>query len=168
MSSADDMVERLYRAESRALETFARRRLGAAEAGDLVQEAFLNFLLRRRDSAEVERPRSYLYRIAANLIVDRMRRRGRSSKAFAEEVDLENEAASPINHRIAADAMMQASFIQIYLDELPETCRNVYLLHQVKGFTCREISENLDISLRTVNRMMNRAIEGLGVEGDGA
>src|SRR5262245_66656605 len=66
-----------YRRTSRPLWSYVYRVTGhAADADDIVQEAFLR-LLRANVSAIEEERRRYLYRIASNLVVDRWRARKR-------------------------------------------------------------------------------------------
>lgn len=158
MNSVTNAVAALYRDEHRPLTAYVRRRLGGEEADDVVQDAFVN-LLRSGDPARLTQPRSYLYRIASNLIVDHCRKRQRNDGALPNEVDVDSVAAA--DHRDLSDVAMRASFLQLYLRELPETCRTVYLMRQVDGMTCREIADDLDISPRTVNRMMSRAADKL-------
>src|SRR5262245_40332459 len=66
-----------YRRTSRPLWSYVYRVTGhAADADDIVQEAFLR-MLRANVSAIEEERRRYLYRIASNLVVDRWRARKR-------------------------------------------------------------------------------------------
>ena len=158
MNSVSDAIATLYRNEHRPLTAYVRRRLGSEEADDVVQESFVN-LLRSGDLARLMQPRSYLYRIASNLIVDRCRRRRREDDSFSDEADVDTVTAA--DHYVVSDAVMRASFLQMFLRELPETFRTVYLMRRVDGMTCREIADDLDISPRTVNRMISRVADKL-------
>jgi RNA polymerase sigma-70 factor (ECF subfamily) len=109
-------------------------------------------------------PRSYLFQIASNLIVDSYRKRRHREQRLAEDVDFDDAHGARMDHRQAEDAMMRASFVRIQLRDMPEQRRAVYVMHQIEGRTCNEIAERLDISPRTVNRMMNRATEDLGMQ----
>lgn len=155
MNSSDGMLAALYRDQYRPLSAYVRRRLRRGETDDFVQEAFLH-LLRSGDPERLSHPRSYLYQIVSNLIVDSQRKGRHREQRLVEDVDVDNLPLERSDHRQAADAMMRASFVQIKLREMPEKCRAVYLMHQIEGKTCSEIAEQLDISPRTVNRMMNR------------
>ena len=149
-------VAALYRDQYRPLSAFVRRRLRHGEADDVVQEAFLH-LLRSGDPARLARPRSYLYQIASNLIIDLHRKQRRCELRLVEDIDVDSLSGARSDHRHASDAMMQASFVDIQLRKLPAKCRAVYVMHRFEGKTCGEIAEQLDISPRTVNRMMSRA-----------
>src|SRR5678815_927685 len=76
-------VDDLYREHERLLRVVCARMLGdEAEADDIVQETFVR-MLTRPPSGEV---RPWLVKVARNLAIDRMRRRGRTDVAG----DLEN------------------------------------------------------------------------------
>lgn len=158
MSNVSDTVDALFRDEHRPLTAYVRRHIGVEEADDVVQESFIN-LLRSGDPARLMQPRNYLYRIASNLIVDRCRKRRRANDSFLDEVDVDNVAVA--DHRDVSDAAMRTSFLQNCLRELPETCRTVYLMRHLDGMTCREIADDLDISPRTVNRIISRVSDKL-------
>jgi RNA polymerase sigma-70 factor, ECF subfamily len=68
----------VYRRTAPGLRGFVRRSLGAVDATvveDVVQEAYLRLLRSGFESAEPKLERSYLFKIAANLMRDRYRRR---------------------------------------------------------------------------------------------
>lgn len=163
MSNFSGAVAALYRDQYRPLTAYVRRRLRSGEADDVVQEAFLH-LLRSGDPARLAQPRSYLFQIASNLIVDSYRKRRHREQRLAEDVDVDDAYGARMDHRQPEDAMMRASFVRIHLRDMPEQRRAVYVMHQIEGRTCSEIAETLDISTRTVNRMMSRATEDLGVQ----
>jgi len=162
MDSDSGIVAALYRDQYRRLSAYVRRRLRCGEADDVVQEAFLH-LLRSGDPTRLAQPRSYLYQIASNLIADTRRKQRHNEWRLVEDVDVDSLSEARSDHRQVADAMMRVSFVQMRLRELPEKCRTAYLMHQVEGKTCSEIAEQLDISPRTVNRMMSRAADELCV-----
>lgn len=161
MHSADAWMAELFRAHYQPLSAYVKRRMRHVETEDLVQDAFLHFM-RSGDPERLSQPRSYLFKIASNLIVDSHRKRRRREQHILEDVDLDN--LSGVNgHTGAAETAMQASFIKIQLDELSKPCRDVYVMHQIEGKTCHEIATHLAVSPRTVNRMMARAVSKMSV-----
>jgi DNA-directed RNA polymerase specialized sigma24 family protein len=68
MYAANTALAGLYETHARELHGLARRRVGRQEAEEIVQD-YLH-LLQRGSAGTLERPRPYLYRIAANLAVD--------------------------------------------------------------------------------------------------
>jgi RNA polymerase sigma factor (sigma-70 family) len=162
MNSANARVADLFRAHYRPLSAYVKRRLRHGETEDLVQDAFLHFM-RSGDPARLSQPRSYLFRIASNLIVDSQRKQRRREQHILEDVDIDNLSVAQGGHNGPAEAVMQASFVKMQLKELSQPCREVYVMYQIEGKTCHEIATHLAVSPRTVNRMMTRAVDQLSI-----
>ena len=47
------------------------------------------------------------------------------------------------------------------IDELPEKCREIFLMNRFDGLKYREIAEKLEISMKTVETQMSRALKSL-------
>ena len=47
------------------------------------------------------------------------------------------------------------------LDDLPDKCREIFLMNRFDGLKYREIAEKLDISIKTVETQMSRALKTL-------
>ncbi|MCK5701208.1 MAG: sigma-70 family RNA polymerase sigma factor, partial [Cyclobacteriaceae bacterium] len=47
------------------------------------------------------------------------------------------------------------------LESLPEKCREIFLMNRFDGLKYREIAEKLDISIKTVETQMSRALKTL-------
>jgi RNA polymerase sigma factor (sigma-70 family) len=159
MSVSDKMFSELFRTHNRELSSFARRRIGRQEAEDIVQDTFLRLLGEEGHAGTFEHPRSYLFRVASNLIVDARRKaRVRSDNHF-DGVDfdylLDNVNEKPSNHAL------EILFFKRCLAALPPLSRSVFLLHRLYGLTYPEIAARLNVSLRTVNRRMIKASEVL-------
>jgi RNA polymerase sigma-70 factor (ECF subfamily) len=162
-ANSSKMIEALYRDHYRSLSVYVRRRLGFGDVDDTVQEIFVN-LLRSGEVERLSRPRSYLYRIASNLIVDQQRRRSRVDDQTIYGVDFDSIPHTPNDPCLASEAVARSSLFQIRLADLPEACRSAYLMHHLEGMTCREIAARLEISPRTVNRLIRQALDELGME----
>ncbi len=75
-----------YRRTSRSLWSYVYRVTGnAADADDIVQDAFCR-LLRGGPDTDEEQRRRYLFRIASNLVVDRWRRQERAADVARRHV----------------------------------------------------------------------------------
>lgn len=158
MSVSDKLITDLFRSHSRDLSKFARRRVGFQEAEDIVQDTYLR-LLGEGNVSDLEHPRSYLFRVASNLIVDMRRKTRVRSDHHVDGVDFDhmnhNLNGMPTSHTI--DIIILKRCVAI----LPPLCRSVFLLHKCYGLTYPEIAARLNISLRTVNRSMFKASECL-------
>ncbi len=131
----------------------AYRFLGnAADAEDVVQEAFLRVL----DSADRYRPtatfRAYLYRIVARLCLDFLRRK--RLRIYSELPDVADEKETPEK---AFEAQEQAAAVRQSLNLLPPKQKMAVILRYYEGLGYREIAEVLDTTNKGVERLLSRA-----------
>jgi RNA polymerase sigma-70 factor (ECF subfamily) len=136
----------------------AKRVLGdAAEAEDVAQEAMLrlwrNAATWRQGEAQV---RTWLYRVTANLCIDRLRRRRAVGLA---EVDEPADPTPGVDARLQTRARVDA--LQTALDQLPDRQREAVVLRHIEGLSNPEISEIMDISARAVESLTARGIRAL-------
>jgi RNA polymerase sigma-70 factor (ECF subfamily) len=127
-------------------------------AQDVVQEAFLRLL--RADRAAVE-PRlpGWLYAVARNLALDRMRR-----ERWMERPDsavLETRAGpgdDPADRAAARDAAAAALRA---LESLPEKQREALRLRLQHGLSYREIAEVMDATVNHVGVLLHEGLKAL-------
>lgn len=136
----------------------AARMLGdAAEAEDVAQEAMLR-LWRiaaewRQGEAQVA---TWLYRVAANLCTDRLRRR--------RPVDIDTVPEAEDGRASAVDGMIEADrarALQQALDLLPERQRQAVVLRHLEGLSNPEIAEVMDIGVEAVESLTARGKRAL-------
>lgn len=159
-------VADLFRAHNHALVRFLALRLQSVqEAKEVAQEAYVRLLQLDRPAVQ-SFMRAYLFRIAANLAVDRLRRRGTEQRAVEatlfEDMDVSTE---PERRAIAAQ---QLALVRICLDELPEARRRAFLLHRVHGRSVAEIATELGVTGRMVRHHLERTLVYCQLRLDGA
>jgi RNA polymerase sigma-70 factor (ECF subfamily) len=144
------------------------------EAEDVTQEAMLRLWRIAPDWRDGEaQVATWLYRVASNLCIDRLRRRREHpSEAVPERVD---EAPGVVRRLEAAD---RAAALNAALAELPERQRLAVVLRHFEDCGNPEIAEALDTSVEAVESLLGRARralatrllpqrEQLGFTGDG-
>ncbi|MBK5945331.1 RNA polymerase subunit sigma [Rhodobacter veldkampii DSM 11550] len=141
----------------RVLRVAARMLGDAAEAEDVAQEAMLR-LWRvapewRQGEAQVS---TWLYRVAANLCTDRLRRR--RGLALDEVAEPEDGRPSAVEGMIAAD---RATALQAALDALPERQRQAVILRHLEGLTNPEIAQVMEIGVEAVESLTARGKRAL-------
>ncbi len=137
---------------------FLRQRLGDRQvAADVAQEAFLR-VLERTSPEELEHPRAFLFRTAMNLGVDQHRRASirRSETLEVLEDETGPEHCSPEEMAIREQ---QLQHLQRALQQLPERCREAFLLRKVQGCSQMEIAERLGISRDMVEKHIVNAMK---------
>ena len=137
----------------------AARVLGdRAEAEDVAQEAMLRLW---RAAAEWQpggaKPSTWLYRVTANLAVDRLRRSGRA-------VGLDDSAEPEDDRPGAEEQLVQAgrmAALDAALARLPERQRQAVVLRHIEELSNPEIAGVMDISVEAVESLTARGKRAL-------
>ena len=166
--SAGRSLEELFRLQRAPLIRFVTAKIkDEMEAEEIVQEAFIRFQ-NKYDANETASPEALLVRIAANLVIDRIREK--NARAAREDAwgKLNTEGADdgigPSQSVDAAKTLEAKQEIQAalqVLDGLPQKTRMVFMLHRFEGLTHAEVSERTGIPKSTIEKHMIRAIKAL-------
>ena len=103
--------------------------------------------------------RAYLFRIAANVATDLLRRRAVQSRVQQDDLFFETDA--PATQERALQAREQLAAVEIALSELPPRCREAFLLSRREGWASGRIAAHLGVSDRMVRLYLVRALEHL-------
>lgn len=120
VTSKPTFLETLFRQNAAEVQCFVQRRVGAQEAEDVMQDAYVR-LLRHPNPSAIEDPRAYLYRVMANLCANRFHREEARQRTFeAEGVDPDTRVSPlPQPDEITEGVVQLEQFVSA-LDELPE------------------------------------------------
>lgn len=137
---------------------YARRMMGdEAEAEDVAQEAMLRLW---RIAPEWQSGRAkistWLYRVTANLCIDRLRRK---SNLGLDDVDEPADPGHSATARLQAQSRNDA--LQDALSALPHRQRQAVVLRHIEGLSNPEIAEIMDISARAVESLTARGKSAL-------
>ena len=171
--ASDALLDRARRGDARAFEQLAReverplyrhalRMLGDADAEDVVQDALLS-AWRSLASFQGTSFRAWIFRIATNRALDRLRSRKRRPElpldppVYDDEAMTWAEPASPGPELadIAGDREALA-VVEQALATLPADQRAVLLLRDVEGFAYEEIAIMTSTELGTVKSRIHR------------
>jgi RNA polymerase sigma factor (sigma-70 family) len=124
---------------------------------DTVQETFLRAYESELKS-EIRCPKSFLFKIARNLALSELSRKTQSMMVLVEDLEaldyLEEEAMEDQLHfDQSLDALLRT------IQTLPPKCQRVLLMRKVYGFSHKEIARRMDISVKTVERHLTKALE---------
>jgi RNA polymerase sigma-70 factor (ECF subfamily) len=146
------------------------RRLGLPDADveDAVQEAF-EVAFHRLGHFQAGRFSTWLYRIVANLVSARLRRR-RVRDFFGQFLSAGADDEGP-SHEGRVEARRTLTEVQAILRTLPREKREVFALHEIEGLTHEQIAELVGAKIETVRtrlfyarREFERRARRLGVE----
>src|SRR5436190_23412576 len=167
MEDQTDLLKRLQSGDEGAYDTVFRtwypvlvRVAGALlqdsdAAEDISQEVLLE-LWRRRHVLEADVSlRAYLLRSVRNRSLNHLRHLRVRRDADADIQQLYDE---PVTSDQPVVAKELADAVQIALKELPPRCREVFELSRVNGLRYAEFAEALDISQKTVEAQMGKAL----------
>lgn len=137
------------------------------EAEDLAQEAFVRAYVNISSFNQNLKFSTWLYRIATNLCIDRLRKKKPDFYLDAEVAGTEgltmysqisSDTALPEKEVESLEIQEQ---IQLEISKLPEKYRSVIVLKYIEELSLNEISDILEIPLGTVKTRIHRGREAL-------
>jgi len=154
----------LYTQNRSSLIAQARRILRSdADAAEVVQDAFLKFILAAPELDTSDRAIAYLRTTVNNLCLNVIRASGSRPNLVAIDSDATQERLSEIaaeNH-IPTDSILaaaeDASIIREALSRLSETQRTALVMWEVEGRTTKEIATAIGTSEKNVRHVVQRA-----------
>ena len=151
-------IDNMYQAHRSWLSIFVQRRLGCPEVtADLVQDTYLR-LLTKGKLPEQKDSRRYLTTIAKGFVIDLYRRR-RIETAYLELLESEpaDVSSSPESHTLVVEALVE---IDTLLNKLPHKARQALLMRQLEGKSYKQIAQELDVSVSSVEKYVAKALQG--------
>lgn len=130
------------------LRVLTERITNFADVQDLAQEVYLRLL--RFDKLDLVRnPRTYLYRVAAN-VAEEWRLKSRQSKPHTNTESIDQPSDEDCEQTL--QDFQAGETVRKALSTLPPTCRSVLILHCKDDMTYEQIAVHLGISRRMVKR----------------
>lgn len=132
-----------------------------SEVEDLCQDVYLRAYEAASTQGIPERTKPFVFAIARNLLIDRVRR-GQivPIEAMGELERLEVAGDAPDAERVVV-AGEELRRLHTALDQLPPRCREVVLLTRMEGLRRQQIADRLGISDRTVAKHLENGMRFL-------
>lgn len=125
---------------------------------DIIQDAFCN-VLGLKNFEDIENPKAYLYKTAANLAIDQIRKnKVRENYAQDQKLD-ESFEEHTIEKQMQAKRDLQA--IANAMQHLPERSKRIFEMHRIEGKTYIEIGQELGISDNAVKKHIVKTLKFL-------
>lgn len=135
-----------------------------AEAEDIVQETFVKVMTRLEQFEGRARLETWLYRVAYNASLDRLRRK-RADPLPDDEPEADGESLpmpqSFVDWSVTPEAALlgaeAGAVLEAAVQQLPDSLRVVFLLRDVEGFSTEEAAEALGVSVAAAKVRLHRA-----------
>ncbi|CAM4015962.1 RNA polymerase sigma factor SigW [Cohnella lubricantis] len=135
------------------------------EAEDIVQECFLRVYKHLDRYDENQKFSTWIYRIATNLCIDRLRKRKPTYSLDAESSEhegLDGYAMMPSDDRTPESEMLLSEtqrIIREAIETLPPKYKSVIVLRYLQDMSLQEISEVMGMPVTTVKTRVHRGRE---------
>lgn len=145
-------LQQIFEEHRAALLRYLRAHGAGEAAEDLLQELWLKLIA--VPPGPVGNPRSYLFRAATNLMIDRRRSSAQAQRRDREWASLTDRlpgaAANDPDPERAIDGRRTLDLVESELARLPARAVSIFRQHRIDGATQREIAASLGLSVSTV------------------
>jgi RNA polymerase sigma-70 factor (ECF subfamily) len=164
-SSRAAEMSQLFREHNRSLVLFLASRLKDRQAAhEVAQEAYVR-VLQLESPGAVSFLRAYLFKVASNLAIDRLRRQ--QSRARFDTVDAFEEFLDQATPERTAIAHEELAFLGRVISELPVKYQEAFRLHRVEDESFEEIARRMGLKERMVRRYVTNALIYLRLRREG-
>jgi RNA polymerase sigma factor (sigma-70 family) len=159
MAEQDQRISEAVDRERARLRNFIRRRVAdQGDAEDILQDVFHELVEAYRMMKPVEEVTAWLFRVARNRITDLFRRKKREARSEPATNTDEGETVRWEDLLPSPDAGPHAAFVRSVLleeldaalDELPDEQREVFIAHELMGYSFKELAAQSGLSINTL------------------
>ena len=159
----NDLVDAYLARRDDLVRFFAARLRSMAAAEDLVQDLYVRVASLGPGEA-VENPSAYLYRLASNLMLDRLRSDRRSTTRDgawleSQRTDMGGQSiADEPSAEQTVSARQRLARVAAAVAQLPPKTRRAFELHKLEGMTQEQTAQALGVSRKTVEKQIATAL----------
>jgi RNA polymerase sigma factor (sigma-70 family) len=171
MAERDRQISETIAEQRAQLRNFIRKRVAnEADAEDLLQDVFYEVIEAYRLMQPVRQWGAWMFRVARNRIIDLFR------KKKLEGIESERERASDEGEKLLLEDVLPSpdeepagayarsvllEEIEDALEELPEEQREVFVAHEIEGYSFKEIAARTGASVNTLLSRKHYAVAHL-------
>jgi RNA polymerase sigma factor (sigma-70 family) len=145
-----------------------RRRLALilkepSDIDDVIQDAYVRIMEIKSSGSKIDNPPAFMHRVCVNLALDRTRQLQRRERLFVsdnfDEVTsmIENQPSRELTPEEYCAREELGKDVMSALQELPEKCRNAFVLKRFWDFNYREIASDINLSVSMIEKHVKRA-----------
>ncbi|WP_376856809.1 RNA polymerase sigma-70 factor [Belliella kenyensis] len=125
-------------------------------AEDIIQDIFLD-IWKNRERIEIDKPIQYLSTCVKNSVFKVLQKQKVKQKHLdtLNTLELLVQAASTLDSNEIEQAIMK------HLDQMPDRCKEIFILSRFENLSNKEIAEKLGLSAKTVENQIYRALKSL-------
>ena len=127
------------------------------EAEEIVQSTFLSVWEKRENLAIHTGVKPYLYAMVRNAALNVIKHEKIKQQHAAVELAVAEKSAESVTRTVMASELEERIFKA--LNKLPEQCRLVFKLSRYEELKYAEIADQLNISVKTVENQMGKALK---------
>ena len=159
MSEQDRRISEAVVREQGRLRNFIRKYVSdQSDVEDILQDVFYEFVAAYRMLKPVEHATAWLFRVARNRVIDRFRGKSRDVLRNAPEPRPGERELSLEELLSSADAGPEAAYVRTVLleeidealQELPDEQREVFIGHELMGYSFQEMADETGVSVNTL------------------
>jgi len=151
-ASSQSTVFKVFEEQQMPLKAFISRLIRKPQdIDDIAQETFVRAFLAEQKGA-IQHPKAYLYRIARNLTFEILSKKSNKLTSYIE--DSSDYSLLDSGEDIEGIVIVREKLdrVKVAIAEMPPQCQRVFIMHKVYGFKYKEISQQLGISVSTVEK----------------
>ena len=168
MADQEERITETIGREQGRLRSFIRRRVAdEADAEDILQDVFFEFIEAYRLMKPIEQAGAWLFRVARNRIIDRFRKKKPETFSGIHATESEGGDSLSLEELLPSpDAGPEALYarsilleeLDAALDELPEDQREVFVAHEFEGVSFKELSASTGVGINNLLSRKHRAV----------
>jgi RNA polymerase sigma-70 factor, ECF subfamily len=133
-----------------------------SEAEEIVQDFFVRFWQKHKQVIPSDSLKNYFFSSVKNSCLNFLKHKKIEERYIKEMVELSN------HHLLYEPDLYIASELQEKIrngiNNLPEKCREIFIMSRIRGFKNEDIAAELNLSKRTVETQISKALKVLRVE----
>jgi RNA polymerase sigma-70 factor (ECF subfamily) len=133
-------------------------------AEDIVQSCYVSLWKQRKKIIFTSSLKSYLYKSCYNGYIDFYRKNKTISEHLEKLRYIEVQRFQTDLEFNSENLSLKKKKLEKAIDNLPEKCRQIFILNKYEGLQYKEIAEDLNISVKTVENQIGIALKRLREE----